>query len=244
MQTSALVSAVSLELLEEPALPAAQLHELWRTFGSVQAGWQRAIRASDPPSLTRLTAAIFAAESLTRVWGAVLAARDDFRRTAETASLGRYLLVGHRELSRRAFQAVLAGRGGDTEPLWQFQHRVARWTDLMLGHLVVRHPVAEYAFVTERAIDFGADFLQCRGEGRLPATWNLRLAALSQASPPFGADATADGAWLACQRAIVACIPSHLGPAAPPALRELLSPPAPAMNPLIAGRRIRFSRPA
>ena len=242
LHTAALVSALGCDIVERcPALPPLRLQELWKSFRRLQSVWQAAIRQGDASALPDLTATIFASECLTRLWGGILAARDEIRRATDTAPFGRYLLLGHRELARRAFQAVHSrgGKGVDAESLWQLQHRIARWTDQLLGHLLIRYSVRDYSFTPQRAMEFGAEYLDSHAEGRGDAVWSLRLASLGQSLGVAPADAVSQPALDAFQRAIFTSIPPRLVETAPAPFHGLF--PAISLPTLPFGRRLRFA---
>jgi hypothetical protein len=65
----------------------------------------------------------------------------------------------------------------------QLRRRSERWTDLLLGHLVVRYPKANFAFDRGRAYDFGNDQLSQQIEDPKAPVWKLIQAGLRISFP-------------------------------------------------------------
>lgn len=166
----------------QPARPGVAKYELasrrrqarWLgELGAVEAG------SADSACVRSLFEEILTGEILTRVWGAILTAHEsaapgEFSRTAER------VLVAHVEAVNRALAILLESPRISLEQaarLNQLRRRCERWTDLLLGPLVVSHSVNRFAVDIRRAIDF-ADGGRAHA---LQQAWPLTHAALKAA---------------------------------------------------------------
>ncbi len=124
---------------------------------------------------------IFVSEVLTRVWGAILTAMDQERGTHQTEPIARNVLIGHLDARKRALQLLVTDPGltlGHLQPIDSIRRRVERWTDLLLGHLVERYSVDDFAFDPQRAREFGAQQLLQSQENSRDQAWILLLIGL------------------------------------------------------------------
>ncbi len=130
---------------------------------------------------------LFATELLTRVWTCVMAGSDAaHRENVFTPCHG--IFASHRDLARQAIDEtvqVLHHDGYATSSIQQeavelmrFRSRVERWTDLLIGFLVVRFGDARYAFEPDRARDFAVDIRRHGQLGRSREAWELTLQSL------------------------------------------------------------------
>lgn len=133
---------------------------------------------------------LFATELLTRVWTSVVAGFDAIHRDNYLPAC-HGIFVSHRDLARQSMhdtvEALINKRNGsasiqqEAAELKRFRSRVERWTDLLVGFLVVRMGDTRYAFDPDRAMDFAAEL---RRHGRVRHSreaWKLTLQSLRQA---------------------------------------------------------------
>lgn len=127
---------------------------------------------------------ILLSETLTRVWTAVGCAIDCERGTDEVEPIARSVLVGHLEGRNRALQLIVFGQGlgaGDAVELNRLRRSVERWTDLMLGYVLLDYPAAEFAFDQARATEFADDLRHERRAGTHETAWELVQSSLAAA---------------------------------------------------------------
>jgi hypothetical protein len=127
---------------------------------------------------------ILLSETLTRVWTAVGCAIDRERGTDDIEPIVRSVLVGHLEGRNRALQLIVFGQGLGTEDaveLNRLRRRVERWTDLMLGYVLLEYPASEFAFDRSRTADFADDLRHERRAGTHGTAWELVQSSLTAA---------------------------------------------------------------
>ncbi len=96
-----------------------------------------------------LARSILAAELLTRVWSTILVARDAARSENSAGEMVRNVFLGQQEARREVIQ-MLSDENRLPTPeaasVEQLRRRVERWTDLLLGPLVLKYDVTEFVF--------------------------------------------------------------------------------------------------
>lgn len=127
-----------------------------------------------------------ATELLVRVFGTLLTAYDQHRASIDAAPIARRVWVDHLEfrcrllnyvLNLEEFPEVLLIR------LHKTRRRLERWTDVLLGPLVVGREIHEFAHDLQRAIDFGSEHQQLAAEAPPGHLWDMILAGLRLAIP-------------------------------------------------------------
>jgi DNA-directed RNA polymerase specialized sigma24 family protein len=119
---------------------------------------------------------ILLSETLTRVWAAIGSAIDGRQGKSAVEPIARSTLIGHLEARNRALQLIVFGHGlgaEDAVELNRLRRRVERWTDLMLGYVLLEHPVNEFAFDRSRADEFAEDLRHERKVGTDSRAWQL-----------------------------------------------------------------------
>lgn len=127
---------------------------------------------------------IFVSEMLTRVWTAVIVARDRAMGTDTAEPIARNVLATHLEARRRGLALLLQPSGFNTQQavtLNRLRRRVERWADVLVGGLVHICDVREFAVDPERAEDFAVDLAQQRHERGGRQAWRLTLVSLRNA---------------------------------------------------------------
>ncbi len=127
--------------------------------------------------LQRDCQALFLTEMLGRLWGGILEARSQSEGADSILrNLARYVLLQHLELRREIlhlmnrwlYRGLPAGRGT------RFPYRrMERWTDVLLGPLVVRYSLEDYVFDVNRSREYSPEYGTSRRNqesvaGRLP----------------------------------------------------------------------------
>lgn len=184
------------------AMSVGALHQYWsaskargnrwsRTLGSFsQAAAGEHVRPAAWCYTRDVVQEILASETLTRVWGAILAAHDQRHGKDEAQPVARAVLLGHLEARQRATSLILTAAAvpvADAVTLNRLRRRAERWTDLLIARVMQTHDVRSWAHDAERAADFcdELNFDQRRRGDEL--AWQLSLAAFR-------------GAWLSAAR--------------------------------------------
>ena len=113
-----------------------------------------------PPEATQVVEEVFVGEILTRCFAAILAAHDREHERAESDPIGRNVLSGHRDASRRAADLLNSPANAcvrHTDSLKALQGRSQRWADLLLAYLSRHTSVEEFAFNAARVQEFAVD---------------------------------------------------------------------------------------
>ncbi len=200
VEIAALVSAYSQHVVMGDApLPPGALEKFWdrsqrrlKLWLSGLTHYQRQFPTVSPDDhhqalwrdLVPVLEEIFVSEVLTRVWGAILTAMDQERGTHKTEPIARNVLIGHLDARKRALQILVSDPVLTLEhlhPIDTVRRRVERWTDLLLGHLVERYNVDDFAFDPHRAREFGAQQLLQSQESSRDQAWILTLIGLRTA---------------------------------------------------------------
>jgi len=200
-EIAALASAYSAHLIEgTQKLPDAALHRFWNQTKQRLHVWLRCLNRyqadlrTTAPAERRVVSKqvepvieeVFVSEILIRVWSAVLTAADHRRSTNHAEPIARSVLLGQlkaRQLAMRLMVNCPHELLDRAALLDRLRRKTERWTDLLLGHLVVRYPVVDFAFDERRARDFGSEQLASRVAGPDDRVWDLILAGLRLAFP-------------------------------------------------------------
>lgn len=159
---------------------------------------------------------ILAGEVLARVWTAVLRAYDRHRGQDEIEPLARGAYLGHLEARNRALALLMHAPGvrvEDAVALNRLRARTERWTDLLIGRLLVDLPpttgdAAEFAADPQRARDFATDL---REDGADGLAWSLTLAAMRASFREWlTAPAPHEGLNARIASAVLGCFPGEL----------------------------------
>lgn len=139
---------------------------------------------ADPPVETALKGVleeILTSEALTRVWAATATAHDRRRAAGDVEPIVRSVYAGHLEARNRTL--VLLARGPGVSPhdavtLNRLRRQAERWTDLLLGRLLLHVDVAEFTFDADLAREFARDFRGQQSWQRGGQAWSLALSSL------------------------------------------------------------------
>ncbi|MBW3596773.1 MAG: hypothetical protein KY475_05795 [Planctomycetes bacterium] len=203
MHASELVELGALAAAHGPALVAlapswspAALERYWAAGKFRLDSWGRALGAysrevqSAPHARQRqlwrqvrpVLEEILTGEVLGRVWTAVMCLCDQERGNGDAEPVARSVYIGQMEARNRALNILVYGQGFDLHEavaLNQIRRRSERWTDLLLGSLLLDHDVTEFAFDADRAREFAHDL---REEGGLRGlAWQMTMASLRAA---------------------------------------------------------------
>jgi hypothetical protein len=201
VEIAALISAYSPHMIERPVqLPKVAVEQFWESsqkrlklWLSAMSFYQRRSAEASPGERLQLwleleptLEEIFVTEVLTRVWGAILTAVDEELHSHKYEAIARNVLIGHLDARKRALQLLVADSSVSLDQLNrvdQIRRRVERWTDLLLGHLVERYQVQDFAFDARRSREFGAQQLLQSSDRPREQVWTLVLVGLRMAFP-------------------------------------------------------------
>ncbi|MFT5323334.1 MAG: hypothetical protein ACI8P0_001183 [Planctomycetaceae bacterium] len=172
-ETAAFASARSAFLIESTAaIPDQQLHDYWKCCRGRTMDWLRKLdgliseaSVTAPEhhvqlwkSAEPIIAEVFVTEILTRVWAAILTAADLHRREATGGPIARHTLKGHTEARNRSLTLMantLQVPLAKMSQVDRLRRKAERWSDLLIGHLVLHYQLDEFAFESNRSVEFG-----------------------------------------------------------------------------------------
>lgn len=171
IDVAALISANASHVIDHSELlPEDPLGEYWLHSRRRLSAWLQQLDACRDWQSTADTAPhgwngyrtlveeIFLADVLSRVWGAVLTAYDRRRQTSFAEPIAYNVMTGQMQARQIALRSMISAGSSDAERIALIDHtrrRAERWTDVLLGHLVLKYDVEEFAFDPERAREFG-----------------------------------------------------------------------------------------
>ena len=129
---------------------------------------------------------VFVSEMLARVWGATLSAQDQHWNILNAEPLARRVLIAHLKVRKQALSLMVNANPDATQylrPLDTFRRRVERWTDLLLGGLVPRFRVSDFAFDERQSREFGRDQLRWERQTAQGDVYKVILVGLRLAFP-------------------------------------------------------------
>jgi len=141
---------------------------------------------------------VMAGGLIARVWGAVLTASDRSLRTCAAEKFARAILASQMRAQQAMLRMLVEGPHLTHERvvgLDRLRRRIERWTDLLLGHLVRRFALADFAYDLDRALDFGEEQLSESWGTRHHRVWDLYLLCLRSAFPDHRLPGGIEGEW-------------------------------------------------
>ena len=172
-ETAAFASARSAFLIESTAaIPDQHLHDYWKCCRGRTMDWLRKLdgliseaSVTAPEhhvqlwkSAEPIIAEVFVTEILTRVWAAILTAADLHRKEATGGPIARHTLKGHTEARNRSLTLMantLQVPIAKMSQVDRLRRKTERWSDLLIGHLVLHYQLDEFAFESNRSVEFG-----------------------------------------------------------------------------------------
>ncbi len=219
---AAMITAHAQTLIEAPGnISPAGLEQYWAAERCRQQRWHETLTAfvRSPAELHAVAPAtnhfratldeILASEVLTRVWATVLAAHDRRRQLKEAEPIGRSVYLAHVEARTRVLELMIGHAGlplEDAVSLNQLRRRSERWTDVLIGQLLQRYDVAEFAVNADRAREFSTDLGADSSPAARRQAWGLMMVSLRTAfqapselcSPNTDLNQRVAGSILAC----------------------------------------------
>lgn len=172
-ETAAFVSARSTFLVESSTvIPEQHLHSYWKCTRGRMIDWLRKLDATISEagvaplsqhvglwrSVEPLIAEVFVTEVLTRVWAATLTAADLHRGDNSCGPIAQHTMKGHIECRNRALELMANSLQVPLVVMSQvdrIRRKAERWSDLLIGHLVLHYQLDQFAFEEARSIEFG-----------------------------------------------------------------------------------------
>jgi len=196
-EVAALIAANSRRLIEAQGLNHAEpLQAAWQAARSHLIGTLRRIDdcvgggvvVAPPPAhdaqweqLKPLMADVFAVETLTRVWGGVLTARDRYHQGSQCGEVARNVLILQLQVRQRALSLLVERAAEQTKPVAEvdrLRRKLERWTDVLLAEMVIRDGVTEFACDPRRSCEYGIDYFKNQSAARQRLTWRLLSAGM------------------------------------------------------------------
>jgi hypothetical protein len=141
---------------------------------------------------------VLAGGLVARVWGAVLTACEHSRRTVAAEKVARSVMAGQSQAQLGVLRMLVDGRHLEREriaALDRLRRNIERWTDLLLGHLVRRYALPDFAHDLERALDFGEEQLRESWGPRRNSIWDLYFICLQSGFPGRRLPGGIQGIW-------------------------------------------------
>jgi hypothetical protein len=212
-ETAAFASARSAFLIESTAaIPEQQLHDYWKCCRGRTMDWLRKLdgllseASVTPPEdhgrlwkiAEPLIAEVFVTEILTRVWAATLTAADRHRKDAAGGPIARHTLKSHTEARNRSLTLMANGLQVPIAKMSQvdrLRRKSERWSDLLIGHLVLNYQLDEFAFECNRSIEFGQSQMREIVSATDEPVWEFVLAGVRLAFSSVDAVVAPSDVW-------------------------------------------------
>jgi hypothetical protein len=157
---------------------------------------------------------VLSTELITRLWGAVLIAKDRAAGRFDAEPVARDALLVHLDARHKVLRLLVDGPFvtlEQTARLDRLRRRIERWTDLLLGHILRKQPLGDFAFDFERSLDFGEEQLRDGPGSQIQTVWELYLLCLRTGFPALPLPEGFAGALrLEIMRSILACFPGEM----------------------------------
>ena len=157
----------------ERPLASDALTQYWSAAKCRQERWSRSLKLPHYPAATGgpvpggkvsirpVLEEILATEVLTRLFTAILASHDRRRHVSDAEPIGRSVLAGHLEARHRGLSLLVYGpciTSHDAIEVNRLRRQAERWSDLLIGKLLLVDDLAEFAIDADVAQEFAADF--------------------------------------------------------------------------------------
>ncbi len=212
-ETAAFASARSTFLIESSAaIPDRHLHDYWKCCRGRTMDWLRSLdrviseASVTPPeahiqlwaSAEPIIAEVFVTEILTRVWATILTAADFHRKEAIGGPIAIHTLKGHTEARNRSLTLMantLQVPVAKMSQVDRLRRKSERWSDLLIGHLVLNYQLDEFAFESNRSVEFGQSQMREIIAATDEPVWEFVLAGVRLAFSSVDTLATPSDVW-------------------------------------------------
>ena len=194
----------SLKLPDPAVINEADLNVYWTAAKCRVDRWQRRLQSAGksgpvtPLAINESPTAnvdisgwieeVFASEVLARICTAIGCGLDCVHGEQHLGPIVRSVYNGHLEMRRLSLHICLQGRWLDENELHRLdglRRACERWTDILLGFLHAQFDVTEFAFDTERLLDFSAGRQQELEMASNYFTWPLFMSSIRGAFDRF-----------------------------------------------------------
>ena len=130
---------------------------------------------------------VLISEILTRVWTAFATVADQGNEEKRIEPIARSVFIGHVGARQRLLRLLVDERELDTKfanSLNRVRRNAERWTDMLLGYLMIEQDVSEFAFDADRVGDFAEGIKHERGDKTDTFSWSLLQKSLRAAFDP------------------------------------------------------------
>ena len=131
---------------------------------------------------------ILITEILTRVWTAFTTVCEASSHEKLIEPIARSVYVGHLEARQRLLRLLVDERDLDSKSansLDRIRRNAERWSDILLGYLMIHHDVSQFAFDADRVNDFADGIHTERQENKSDdLSWSLLQASLKASFGP------------------------------------------------------------
>ena len=118
---------------------------------------------------------VFAVGLIARLWGALLTAAGRRQEVVFAERAARGALALHDRVQQKFLRLMVDGPGSAFDQILALDHlrrQIERWSDLFVGHIILRHWLVDFAVEPNRALEFGQE--QCDIQGRdLELVWEM-----------------------------------------------------------------------
>lgn len=137
------------------------LFDWWANQRQLANAWQeqldQLLATPELPRIAALSAEICAVDTVARILGTTFAAVDRMRELAEYRAIADHVVLTIHQQRLRVLTAVVQA-GEPLAAADRFRRRCERWTDLLIGPLLVRFGTSAFAYDARRSWEFGEDF--------------------------------------------------------------------------------------
>lgn len=220
-EVTALISAQSLSLVEgTQSFPPNALYDFWfhgqehlKQHRKVIEPLTRANHQIDfsEDELEVILKDFFAEEMLIRIITTVFTAADQRRNQCQAEPIARSLFLSFLDVKRLVLLILVSEKHLSMDALKRvnrIRRTIERWTDLLMGQLVLKFGIEEFAHNISRAKEFGEDQLSQSNPPHPTQIWDLIKAGL-RISFPSGITRKSGDDWELMLGAIMACYPSE-----------------------------------
>jgi hypothetical protein len=179
-----------------PSDNCVRVEQYWATSKCRFEAWARALKLAQSKSDDELNSSdhwmvlrstldeIFVSDLLTRVWTALVAARDGRWATDSSDTVTRSVFASQLDARHRALELLLdrdAMTARQALSIDRVRRKAERWTDALLGALADVCDLREFAIDQDRAGEFALDLARHRGDRMQDSFWRLLMLSLSSA---------------------------------------------------------------
>lgn len=185
LDAAVILSAHGPHLIEALVPPSEDvLQRFWSLSRGRSRHWQRQLTLwTDPANpepdwnaTEQTLVALFSSEILTRLACTLMAVSDARRSSDDCGGVAHNVFLAHLDCRKQALSLLLnesRQQPAQLARIDQLRRRVERWTDVLLGQMVVRYGLTTYTIDAARSRDFGIEQLRMVTSPRAAQLWEL-----------------------------------------------------------------------